>query len=176
MQWATPRGPAAWLRLQLEFTNLEQSGAPPGPTWPDFYSGLSVPQGYTQRGQVIGAAIGPGASSQWLAADYIRKRWQAGAYVSRIRWDNDALYRQPQANLKLIAELRAKGAADHNGSAGMIEVFSGIAGFFQSLASRVEQHELQRVRLIDLLRRNLELPPVVFVVGNEAAAAGWREA
>ena len=23
------------------------------------------------------------------------RRWQAGAFVGRIRWDNDALYRQP---------------------------------------------------------------------------------
>jgi hypothetical protein len=41
---------------------------------------------------VIGAAIGPGASSQWLAADYLADWWRLGIFGGRIRWDNDAFY------------------------------------------------------------------------------------
>src|SRR5690606_22671650 len=51
-----------------------------------------IPQGYTQRGQVMGAAIGPGSSSQFLGADYLGERWQLGLFAGRIRWDNDAYY------------------------------------------------------------------------------------
>lgn len=93
-QWAQTRSRGAYLRLQSEITYLEQSLVFPDRPPPDFYTGIASPQGYTQRGQVIGASIGPGASSQWIAVDYMPRKWQAGAFIGRIRWDNDALYRQ----------------------------------------------------------------------------------
>jgi hypothetical protein len=101
-QWAPPRRRAhRYLRLQSEFTNLEQSRVfadrPPA----DFYTSRVAGQGYTQRGQVVGAAIGPGASSQWIAVDYIAPHWQLGSYVGRIRWENDAMYREPVPHLFL---------------------------------------------------------------------------
>jgi len=99
-QWARPVGRhGAAFRLQAELTDLEQSiviqnqSAPPG-----FYAGVATSQGYTQRGKVIGAAIGPGASSEWLAGDLLASRWQAGLFAGRVRWENDALYRQFAAN------------------------------------------------------------------------------
>lgn len=93
-QWAQPRRNSAYLRLQSEFTYLEQSVVFPDRVTPDFYSGRASPQGYTQRGQVIGAAIGPGSSSQFVALDWIAPGWQVGVYANRIRWDNDAMYRE----------------------------------------------------------------------------------
>lgn len=92
-QWAQRRTDHRYLRLQAELTYLEQSRVFPDRPSPDFYSGMASPQGYTQRGQVIGAAIGPGASSQWVALDWMPPRWQLGAFIGRIRWDNDAMYR-----------------------------------------------------------------------------------
>ncbi|HYX82721.1 MAG TPA: hypothetical protein VE714_10040 [Gemmatimonadales bacterium] len=92
LEWARPLRDGAAIRTQVEVTYLEKSPAYrnlPTETW---YTGGAAPQGYTQRGQVIGAAIGPGASSQWLAGDYIAPRWRAGLFGGRIRWDNDALY------------------------------------------------------------------------------------
>jgi len=97
-QWAQPRQRHSWLRLQSELTYLEQGRVLEDRPTPDFYSGQASPQGYTQRGQVIGAAIGPGASSQWIAVDWLAERWQLGTFVGRIRWDNDALYRVPGAS------------------------------------------------------------------------------
>ena len=41
---------------------------------------------------MVGAAFGPGASSQWIAADYLADRWQVGLFGARVRWDNDAYY------------------------------------------------------------------------------------
>ncbi len=99
MQTAQPVGtPGHFVRAQLEFTNLEQTQAFADRPPPDYYTGRAAPQGYTQRGQPIGAGIGPGASSQWLAIDYLTPRWQGGAFVGRTRWENDALYRQRFAN------------------------------------------------------------------------------
>jgi hypothetical protein len=94
-QWAQRRNAARYLRLQSELTYLEQSRVFLDRPQPDFYTGIASPQGYTQRGQVIGAAIGPGASSQWLALDWFERHWQLGGFLGRIRWDNDALYRRP---------------------------------------------------------------------------------
>lgn len=119
LQWARPVGGRdAVFRLQSEVTNLEQTivfrDRPPA----DYYTGRATSQGYTQRGEVIGAAIGPGASSQWLAGDYLARRWQVGAFVGRIRWENDALYRQPVANffrhdVSVFAGLRAGARLPH---------------------------------------------------------------
>jgi hypothetical protein len=51
-----------------------------------------VPQGFTNAGETLGAAIGPGASSQWLAGDVFSRDWRLGAYLQRIRWDNGTLF------------------------------------------------------------------------------------
>ena len=92
LQWAQVTTSGATARVQLETTYLEKSATlrdRPVGTW---YTSRAVPQGYTNRGQVIGAAIGPGGSSQRLAVDYFASRWNAGVFGSRIRWDSDALY------------------------------------------------------------------------------------
>ena len=90
MQWARPLEGGALVRAQTEVTVLEQTRRM-GRQVASFYTSRAVPQGYTHRGQVIGAAIGPGASSQWIAADYLRPEWRIGALAGRIRWENDVL-------------------------------------------------------------------------------------
>ncbi len=94
VQWAR-RIPGGALNVQAEGTNVEQ-----GTTFRDrragtFYTSRRVAEGYTQRGQVIGAAIGPGASSQFLAIDFFRPAWGGGLFGQRIRWDDDAHNRIP---------------------------------------------------------------------------------
>src|SRR5688572_32980018 len=83
-QWVQRKASESWLRLQSELTYLEQSRVFDDRPTPDFYSGQGSQQGYTQRGQVIGAAIGPGASSQWIAVDWLAPRWQLGGFGGRI--------------------------------------------------------------------------------------------
>jgi hypothetical protein len=95
LQWARPIGDSGILRLQGEVTNLEASAAFRGDTVPTFYVGRNVEHGYTHRGRVIGAAIGPGSSSQWIATDYLGGSWQAGLFAGRIRWETDTYYLQP---------------------------------------------------------------------------------
>lgn len=77
------------FRFQAEATSVEQSA-----TWRDrpqgsFYTSRKVIQGYTQMGQPLGAAIGPGASGQWLAMDFIDSFWSFGITAGRIRWNED---------------------------------------------------------------------------------------
>lgn len=91
-QWARPVAQDR-IRIQGEVTYLEESSSFNNQAAPSFYVSGGVPQGYTHRGRTIGAAIGPGASSQWIASDYIANDWRFGLFAGRIRWDNDVYYR-----------------------------------------------------------------------------------
>ena len=57
-----------------------------------FYVHHAVPQGYTHRGQVIGAGIGPGSNEQYLKLDLIRPWGLAGLQLSRTVYDEDLVY------------------------------------------------------------------------------------
>jgi len=89
LQWRGGQWHDGAFRLQSEITQLEQSAtfrdAPIG-SW---YTSPRVIQGYTNRGETLGASIGPGASSQWLAVDYMKPAWRFGAFAGRIRWNQD---------------------------------------------------------------------------------------
>lgn len=78
------------ISLLAELTHLQgpaDSGVRQAESW---YDHSFVHHGYTQRGQVIGAAIGPGSNSQFLGVD-VRMPWgQAGAWLERRVNDRDA--------------------------------------------------------------------------------------
>ena len=95
LQWLKPLSSVTALRLQAEATTLEQTPPSRRALVPSFYTSRFVPQGYTQRGQVIGAAIGPGSSSQFIAGDYLGTRARFGIELGRIRWEDDVYYRSP---------------------------------------------------------------------------------
>jgi hypothetical protein len=89
MQWRSSGGIGGSVRLQAEVTQLEQSATfRDGPVG-SWYTSSRVIQGYTNRGQVIGASIGPGASSQFVAVDYLKPSWRFGVFAGRIRWNED---------------------------------------------------------------------------------------
>jgi hypothetical protein len=92
VQWAHPASATRSFRLQSEASYLEPDPSLRLRPVATTYTSRGVPQGFTQRGQTLGAAIGPGASSQWLAADFLANIWRAGAYLGRIRWDNGVLF------------------------------------------------------------------------------------
>jgi hypothetical protein len=76
------------LAVRLEMTDLERARhLRPTPT---FYAHHIVKQGYTHRGEVIGAAIGPGGNSQHIGADMYAPWGLVGAYLERNVRDNDA--------------------------------------------------------------------------------------
>ncbi|MFL5640471.1 MAG: capsule assembly Wzi family protein, partial [Gemmatimonadaceae bacterium] len=89
LQWRRSAGQSGVFRLQTEVTQMEQSATFRDRPQVSWYMSTRVLQGYTNRGEVIGASIGPGASSQWLAMDYVRPIWRLGAYIGRIRWNED---------------------------------------------------------------------------------------
>ena len=82
------------LLLSFEAANLEQPTDLRGGARQDFYTSADIPQGWSQRGQVLGDAAGPGAQSQWASVDWVAKRSSAGIFGERVRWNEDALIRQ----------------------------------------------------------------------------------
>jgi hypothetical protein len=88
---AFPAGTGLW-RLRGELATLERSSTVQVRAAPLFYiHGVAI-QGYTQRGQLIGAGIGPGSSSQLLGLDRYTAAGRIGGYIERTRYDNDAYY------------------------------------------------------------------------------------
>lgn len=95
LQWARPIVPSVALRIQTEITNLEPSTSYRVRRSGEWYASRAVPEGYTHRGRVIGAAIGPSGSSQWVAGDVVGGNWSLGTFAGRIRWENEARYSYP---------------------------------------------------------------------------------
>jgi len=80
--------------LSAEAANLEQPSDVRGEPTQDLYTSADIPQGWTQRGQVLGYATGPGSQSVHLSGDWIAARWSLGLLADRVRWNEDALFRE----------------------------------------------------------------------------------
>ncbi len=63
-----------------------------------FYVHHIVRQGYTQRGQLLGAGIGPGASQLMLGVDRFAPWGRVGAGFLRTVYDNDRFYVDPRSH------------------------------------------------------------------------------
>lgn len=112
LQWARALAPGRRFRLQAEGTYLEPDPSIRVRPVATTYTSRSVVQGYTNRGKTLGASIGPGSSSQWLAADVFGGTGRVGAFAGRIRWDNatlwDPLIPQPKnEDVSLLGGVRA---------------------------------------------------------------------
>ena len=94
IQWARPVSDSGVVRLHGEVTYLEPSSSYWQRNEIGWYTSRPVKQGYTHRGQLIGAGIGPGGSTQFAGADYlIGRTTQVGLFGGRIRWNNQAFYK-----------------------------------------------------------------------------------
>jgi hypothetical protein len=82
-------------RLQGENTSVEQSATFRDRPLGVWYTSRKVIQGYTNRGQPLGAAVGPGSSGQNLAVDYMRPAWAMGLKAGRIRYNEDVRSMSP---------------------------------------------------------------------------------
>lgn len=92
LQWAHRAFAQSTFRLQTELSYLEPDPSTRLRPAVTTYTSEHVIQGFTQQGQVLGAASGPGSSSQWLAGDLFAKGWRFGLFANRIRWDNATLF------------------------------------------------------------------------------------
>lgn len=82
------------ILLNSEITNLENSTI--GSQFREFniwYTNDSIRQGFTNKGQVIGAGIGPGSTSQLINLAYYHKWGFLGVSAQRIAFHNDRHFR-----------------------------------------------------------------------------------
>lgn len=63
-----------------------------GTSTPSWYTSAFVPQGYTNRGQVIGSGIGPGSTSQLIHLGWVKGYKRIGASLERVAHNKDFYY------------------------------------------------------------------------------------
>lgn len=80
------------VSVTLEVTQLERSQTLRVRASPTWYEHHRVSQGYTHRGQILGAGLGPGGNAQYLGADFIRPDGRLTFFLNRRVHDNDAFY------------------------------------------------------------------------------------
>jgi hypothetical protein len=144
LQWLAPANTdRGALRVHAEVTNLEQDASFRYRPIGSIYTSRVVPQGYTERGQTIGAAIGPGSSSQLLATDYLARSWSLGLFGERIRWNEDAHALTPypdfkgwcESDVSLIGGLRARWLGNLGAISSSISTSRRYNVFFQMFAA-----------------------------------------
>ena len=80
------------LSLEAEITSLQRSSTSALRDVPTYYAHHLVLQGYTQRGRVIGASVGPGGSAQYVGMSLYAPWGRSALLVQRRIVDNDAYY------------------------------------------------------------------------------------
>lgn len=99
-QWQPPEAHpwAGYARVEVTSLDLERVRFDrPAPA--DFYSGRAAIQGFTQRGRLLGAVVGPGGQSLWAEAGMPVTAWlTAGAHLGWSRFNNDAFTRERWRN------------------------------------------------------------------------------
>ena len=86
--------PRRLTRLYGELIHLGES-APvrAGRGFFSYYTHGTVIQGHTNRGQLLGAAIGPGSDAQLIGVDVFTANSRTGGRIERTRYDDDTYYR-----------------------------------------------------------------------------------
>lgn len=82
-----------WLRGWFEATHLDGAITRLDRVHPTFYVHGLAQGGYTHRGQLLGASIGPGGNAQALGVDLFSGRGVVGVFAERVRRDSDEYYR-----------------------------------------------------------------------------------
>lgn len=80
-----------WVRFNAEVTHLQELFPASNPRGNPVYYTHGNDLSYTNRGQLLGAWIGPGADSQTIAVDVFDGHGRIGGYLERVR-RNDAVY------------------------------------------------------------------------------------
>lgn len=80
------------LSINAELTQLETNKTGAFRPNPPFYVHSYANQGYTNRGQLLGAAIGPGGNSQYIGASLFFEKGRIKVFAQRATLNNDFLY------------------------------------------------------------------------------------
>jgi len=75
---------ANFFKMNLEITNLTITQLQQVRPQAYYYSHSRIQQGHTNRGQVLGAAIGPGSNSQYIDMEAYRGNLRIGMFLQRV--------------------------------------------------------------------------------------------
>jgi len=81
------------MQLYSEITNLQMTSTMLLRAQESWYTHYQIRHGYTNDGQIIGAGIGPGSSSQTLGLKWIKGFDRIGGSIERIVHNNDFYYK-----------------------------------------------------------------------------------
>jgi hypothetical protein len=87
--------PSGRVHFRMENTSLEQSLATRNRFAGVWYTSRRVLQGFTNEGQVLGAAVGPGSSGQIVELNYYDTRGVLGVEFGRTRYNEDVHQASP---------------------------------------------------------------------------------
>lgn len=82
----------SFYEFKWEWTELEQAGSRLVRDAGSWYMHYRTYDGYTNRGEVLGAGIGPGSNSQFISLSRINKKNKYGLALEIIENDNDFYY------------------------------------------------------------------------------------
>lgn len=85
---------ATWTG-ELEFVRLDQPTQRSDEPATDLYTSATVVHGWTHDGQLLGSGLGPGGQRQVVRLTRESAIWSAKLFLERARWNEDALFRQP---------------------------------------------------------------------------------
>jgi hypothetical protein len=80
------------FELGIEVMNLQQSLSSQVREEPAWYEHHQVVHGYTNRGQIIGAGIGPASNSQTINLNWIKGINNFGVTLERVEWNSEFYY------------------------------------------------------------------------------------
>ncbi|HLO80308.1 MAG TPA: capsule assembly Wzi family protein, partial [Chitinophagaceae bacterium] len=80
------------VELMMEFSNLQAPSTSQLRDLQPWYVHYQTRHGYTNRGQVLGAGIGPGGNSQTIGISWIRDIRRFGVFLERVTRNNDFYY------------------------------------------------------------------------------------
>lgn len=96
---------ADFYKVNVEFTNMTPGFIQEVRPQSYFYTDQKIRQGHTNRGQVLGAAIGPGSNSQYFSIDGYIPQGRFGLFIRRLA-DNNHFHFQFDRSLNRPPEFR----------------------------------------------------------------------
>ncbi|TDQ09915.1 capsule assembly Wzi family protein [Pedobacter metabolipauper] len=85
-------GQDQFIRVGLEITEMGNKNPRslwPAPTW---YNNFQITQGYTNKGQLLGAVVGPGGNMQSIDVAWVKGFKRIGLQIDRMVHNNDMFY------------------------------------------------------------------------------------
>jgi hypothetical protein len=96
LQWTRQAfTPTGRFHFRIENTSLEQSLAQRERFAGVWYTSRRVLEGFTNEGQVLGAAVGPGSSGQAVEMNFLARRGYFGIEFGRTRYNEDVRQASP---------------------------------------------------------------------------------